>query len=83
VGYTTQNIADARQVMKEEHSGNVTNTLNTMGKGAAVGAAAGSIIPGLGTLAGGAIGGAIGGIAGLLGGGSRHAQARRELALQQ
>ena len=83
VGYTTQNIADARQVMKEEHSGNVTNTLNTMGKGAAVGAMAGSIIPGLGTAVGGIIGGAVGGIAGLIGGGHRHSEARKQLALQQ
>ena len=83
VGYTTQNVADARQVMKEEHAGNVSNAIGNVGKGAALGATVGSIIPGLGTVAGGIVGGAIGGVASLFGGGRRHAQARKQLALQQ
>lgn len=75
VGYTTQNVADSRQVMSEEHANNVSNTLGSIAKGAAAGSAFG--------LVGAGIGAAVGGIAGLFGGGRRHAQARRELALQQ
>lgn len=83
VNYTRQNIADSRQVMSEEHTDNVSSGINNIGKGAAVGAMAGSILPGLGTVAGGLAGAAIGGITSLLGGGHKHAKAREALALQK
>jgi phage tail tape-measure protein len=49
-----------------------------MGKGAALGGAIGSVIPGLGTVAGGAIGGVIGGIAGLFGSSKAKREAERQ-----
>ena len=53
-------------------------TMAAMGKGAALGGAIGSVIPGLGTVAGGAIGGVIGGIAGLFGSSKAKREAERQ-----
>ena len=75
IGYTTQNIADSRQVMKEEHASNVNNTLNLIGTGATVGSVLGPI---------GAVGGAaVGGLVGLFAGGHKHAKAREALEEQR
>lgn len=56
-------------------------TMASMGKGAALGGAIGSVIPGLGTVAGGAIGGAIGGLAGLFGSSKAKEEARRQMRI--
>jgi len=59
--------------MSDLHKQHVSNTLSTMGAGAALGASIGSIFPGAGTAIGAAAGAVFGGIAGLLGGGKTHA----------
>lgn len=56
-------------------------TMASMGKGAALGGAIGSVIPGLGTVAGGAIGGVIGGIAGLFGSSKAKEEAKRQMRI--
>ena len=74
-----QNEINGAQEMSDLHKQHVSNTLSTMGTGAALGASIGSIFPGAGTAIG-AVGGAIvGGIAGLLGGGKTHAQMRKRI----
>lgn len=80
VGYEMQNSIDADREMQIEHRQNVSNTLKSMGSGAAMGAAVGSIFPGAGTVIGGAIGSALGLAGGLFGSGKRHAAARRAIA---
>ena len=82
IGYespNTINVSDEIDKVRKENTG---NTLKTVGSGAALGAAAGSIIPGLGTIAGGLIGGAVGLITGIFGGEARKREYRRMLAKQ-
>lgn len=78
IGYRKYNSLDYTGIHAEEHGQNVANTLNLAGSGAATGAAAGSLLGPIGTGVGALLGGAVGTIAGLFGGGSRHAQMRRE-----
>ena len=74
-----QNEIDSDREMSDLHKQHVTNTISTMGAGAAFGASIGSIFPGAGTAIG-AVGGAIiGGIAGLIGGGNTHAKLRKRI----
>ena len=74
-----QNAVDEGKEMSDLHKQNVSNTLGSMGKGAAFGAAIGSIFPGAGNIIGGAIGAIAGLGLGLLGGGSRHKKMRKQL----
>lgn len=82
VGYESQNMIDLNKEMDRVKSENTGNTLKTVGSGAALGAAAGSIIPGLGTIAGGLIGAGVGLITGIFGGEARKREYRRLLAKQ-
>lgn len=82
IGYESQNMIDLNKEMDRVKSENTGNTLKTVGSGAALGAAAGSIIPGLGTIAGGIIGAGVGLITGIFGGEARKREYRRLLAKQ-
>ena len=82
IGYESQNMIDLNKEMDRVKSENTGNTLKTVGSGAALGAAAGSIIPGLGTIAGGLIGAGVGLITGIFGGEARKREYRRLLAKQ-
>lgn len=74
-----QNAVDEGKEMSDLHKQNVSNTLGSMGTGAAFGASIGSIFPGIGTVLGGAVGAIAGLGLGLLGGGSRHKKMRKQL----
>lgn len=74
-----QNAVDEGKEMSDLHKQNVSNTLGSMGAGAAFGASIGSIFPGVGTVLGGAVGAIAGLGLGLLGGGSRHKKMRKQL----
>lgn len=82
IGYESQNMIDLNKEMDRVKSENTGNTLKTVGSGAALGAATGSIIPGLGTIAGGLIGAGVGLITGIFGGEARKREYRRLLAKQ-
>lgn len=82
VGYNSPNMINLNDEMERVKKENAGNTLKTVGSGAALGAAAGSIIPGLGTIAGGLIGGAVGLLTGIFGGESRKRRYREMLAKQ-
>ena len=82
IGYESQNMIDLNKEMDRVKSENTGNTLKIVGSGAALGAAAGSIIPGLGTIAGGLIGAGVGLITGIFGGEARKREYRRLLAKQ-
>lgn len=74
-----QNEINGAQEMSDLHKQHVSNTLSTMGTGAALGASIGSIFPGAGTAIGAVAGTVIGGIAGLVGGGRTHAKLRKRI----
>ena len=82
IGYESPNMINLSKELERVKKENTGNTLKTVGSGAALGAAAGSIIPGLGTIAGGLIGGAVGLITGIFGGEARKREYRRMLAKQ-
>lgn len=82
IGYESPNMINLNEELERVKKENTGNTLKTVGSGAALGAAAGSIIPGLGTVAGGLIGGAVGLITGIFGGEARKREYRRMLAKQ-
>ena len=82
IGYESPNMINLNKELERVKKENTGNTLKTVGSGAALGAAAGSIIPGLGTIAGGLIGGAVGLITGIFGGEARKREYRRMLAKQ-
>ena len=65
--------------MSDLHKQHVSNTLGTIGAGAALGGTIGSIFPGAGTAIGAGIGAVVGGIAGLIGGGNTHAKMRKRI----
>lgn len=77
VGYTRQNMLDTTGAYKDVKSTGVNSTISSTGKGAALGATVGSIIPGLGTVAGGIVGGAIGLIGGIFGSGAARRRQKR------
>ncbi len=77
IGYTRQNMLDTRGAYKDVKSTGVNSTLSSTGKGVALGATVGSIIPGLGTVAGGIIGGAVGLIGGIFGSGAARRRQKR------
>ena len=78
VGYRRYNALDYTGIHNEEHSQNLSNTVNLMGTGASTGAAIGSLAGPVGTAIGAVGGGIIGAIGGLFGGGKRHAEMRRQ-----
>ena len=79
ISYTKQNNIDKDREMSTLGAQNTSNTISTVGSGAALGASIGSIVPGLGTVAGGIVGGAVGLIGGLFGGASRKRKLRRKM----
>lgn len=81
IGYDEYNGVNMSSFNNEVKQENTQNTLRTAGSGAALGAAAGSIIPGLGTVAGGLIGGAVGLVGGLFGSSKRSKEAERQARL--
>lgn len=81
IGYDEYNGVNMSSFNNEVKQENTQNTLRTAGSGAALGAAAGSIIPGLGTVAGGLIGGAVGLVGGLFGSSRRSKEAERQARL--
>lgn len=81
IGYDEYNGVNMSSFNNEVKQENTQNILRTTGSGAALGAAAGSIIPGLGTVAGGIIGGAAGFIGGLFGSSRRSKEAERQARL--
>ena len=81
--YQRQNSINAGEQMSELSRQNTANTLDNMGKGAALGASVGSLFPGLGTVIGGVAGGLIGGVVGLFGGASRQRKLRARIRAAQ
>lgn len=81
IGYDEYNGVNMSSFNNEVKQENTQNILRTTGSGAALGAATGSIIPGLGTVAGGIIGGAAGLIGGLFGSSRRSKEAERQARL--
>lgn len=81
IGYDEYNGVNMSSFNNEVKQENTQNILRTTGSGAALGAAAGSIIPGLGTVAGGLIGGAVGLVGGLFGSSRRSKEAERQARL--
>lgn len=81
IGYDEYNGVNMSSFNNEVKRENTQNILRTTGSGAALGAAAGSIIPGLGTVAGGIIGGAAGLIGGIFGSSRRSKEAERQARL--
>ena len=80
ISYDRQNDVNSAQISAQTSAENKANTVGLMGKGAALGASVGSVIPGVGTVIGGAVG-AIGGLAaGLFGSSKRKAMMRRRIA---
>ena len=79
INYQRVNDIDSNSEMNKVNAENTSNTLSTVGSGAALGATVGSIIPGLGTVVGGAIGAVGGLVTGLFGGASRKRKAERRI----
>lgn len=77
--YVKQNNIDAAGEMADVKKENTANTFKTAGAGASLGAAVGSVIPGLGTVAGAAIGAVGGFLTGLIGGSSRKRKLRKAI----
>ena len=77
IGYTRQNMLDTRSAYKDVKSTGVNSTIASTGKGAALGATVGSIIPGLGTVAGGIVGGVVGLAGGIFGSGAARRRQKR------
>lgn len=79
INYQRVNDIDSDSEMNKVNAENTSNTLSTVGSGAALGATVGSIIPGLGTVVGGAIGAVGGLVTGLFGGAGRKREAERRI----
>ena len=81
--FEAQRDIDSNKMEQEARAEADANTMNMMSKTAALGASAGSIIPGLGPVAGGVLGAVAGGLAGLFGKSSTLKKAKERIRKQQ